>query len=67
MPTTMMTKLRTGIPSWRSYQFDAAAVLTTQKDDKMSPAGWKTNLQDPLLDAMKFIRKLSTGRDTGFR
>ena len=66
MTTTMMAWTTTG---WtrRSYQFDAAAVLTTQKEDKMSPAGWKTNLQDPLLDAMKFIRKLSTGRDTGFR
>lgn len=33
----------------------------------MSPTGRKTNLPNPRLDATKFIRKLSTGRDTGFR
>jgi hypothetical protein len=33
----------------------------------MSPTGGKTNLQHPKKDAKKFIRKLSTGRDTGFR
>lgn len=32
----------------------------------MSPTGRKTNLQNPRMDVTKFIRKLSTGRDTGF-
>ena len=33
---------------------------------QMSPTGGKTNLQNPRMDVTKFIRKLSTGRDTGF-
>jgi hypothetical protein len=62
-----MTTQRTTIPSWSGYQLDAAAVLTAQLETQMSPTGWKTNLQHPKKDAKKFIRKLSTGRDTGFR
>jgi len=62
-----MTTQRTMIPSRRGYQLDAAAVLTAQLETQMSPTGRKTNLQHPKKDAKKFIRKLSTGRDTGFR
>ena len=52
-----MTTQRTMIPSRRGYQLDAAAVLTAHLETQMSPIGWKTNLQNPKMDAKKFIRK----------
>jgi len=61
-----MTTQRTMIPSRRGYQLDAKPFWPTAKMTKMSPCRWKTNLQNPKMDAKKFIRKLSTSRDTGF-
>ena len=65
MPTRT-TRTTTGCTR-RSYQLDASAVLTNPVEDKLSPPDLKTNLKTHQRDAIRFIRKLSTGRDTGFR
>ena len=65
---TMPTRTTTRTTGWtrRDYQLDAKPFWPTAKMTKMPPCRWKTNLQNPKMDAKKFIRKLSTGRDTGF-
>lgn len=62
----MTMPTRTIIPSRRGYQLAACPFWPTRWMTQMSPTGGKTNLQNPRMDVTKFIRKLSTGRDTGF-
>lgn len=58
-----MTTMTTRTTGWtrRGYQLDAEPFWPTSlNDEQMSPTGGKTNLPNPRVDGMKFIRKLST-------